>query len=69
MPISRKDFVALCSKAIVHTRKELAVCNQLSGYKRFHHEEKENDYFSKRVRTLLKSTDDDDLHFLQRSSS
>lgn len=63
MSISRKDFVALCSNAIVYTRKELTVCNQVSGYKRFHREVKENKYYFKRVRTLLESTNDNDYMY------
>ena len=42
MPLSREDFVNICTQAIFYTREQLTINNQLSGYKKFHREIKEN---------------------------
>lgn len=63
MLLSRKDFVNLCTQSILYTRNQLTVKNQLSGYKKFHGEIKENDYFSKHVRTPLTNTHKDEYMY------
>lgn len=63
MSLSRKDFVNLCAEAIFYTRKQLTINNQLSGYKKFHKEIKENNYFLKNVRDPLINTREDEYIF------
>ncbi|KTD64317.1 hypothetical protein [Legionella spiritensis] len=41
MLLSRQEFVAICSQAIIKTRKNIDIENQLSGYNKFHREIKE----------------------------
>lgn len=63
MPLSRKDFVNICTQAIVYTRNQIAVKNQLSGYKKFHREIKENNYFSRNVRAPITNTRNDEYMY------
>lgn len=56
MSLARKDFVNICTQAIFYTRNQLTINNQLSGYKKFHREIKENNYFSNNVRDPLINT-------------
>ncbi len=63
MFLSREDFVNLCKEAILTTRKELVVNNQLSGYIAYHREIKEHDYFSTNVRDPLRNTNEDEYQY------
>lgn len=61
MPLlTREQFVVICTQAISKTREKVTIRNQLSGYKKYHQEIKENAYFSQNVRTPLKKTDEDE---------
>lgn len=44
--ITREKFVEICTKAILKTRENISIQNQLSGYKKYH-EEIKNGYFSR----------------------
>ncbi|KTD17486.1 hypothetical protein [Legionella jordanis] len=58
--LTRAEFVQICSEAILETRKKVVIRNQLSGYKKYHKEIKENHYFEKNVRKpILKAKDED----------
>ncbi|KTD36324.1 hypothetical protein Lnau_1308 [Legionella nautarum] len=63
MPLSRKDFVNICTQAISYTRSQLTINNQLSGYKKFHREIKENHYFSRNVRAPIMDTHEDEYMY------
>jgi hypothetical protein len=63
MPLSRKNFVNICTQAILYTRNQLTINNQLSGYKKFHQEIKENNYFSSNVRDPLTNTREDEYMY------
>lgn len=63
MSLSRKDFVNICTQAILFTRNKLTINNQLSGYKKFHQEIKENNYFSQNVRAPLINTHEDEYMY------
>jgi hypothetical protein len=52
MMITRENFVQICTQSILKTRKSIAIINQVSGYKRYHREIKENGYFE-RVRKII----------------
>ncbi|AHE66194.1 hypothetical protein [Legionella oakridgensis] len=57
MPLlSREQFVKLCTEAILYTRNTITINNQISGYKKFHREIKENHYFFANVRASLIDT-------------
>lgn len=58
--LSRENFVNICTQAIVLTRDKITISNQLSGYKKYHQEIKENDYFYKNVREPLENTNKND---------
>ncbi|VEG91118.1 hypothetical protein [Legionella spiritensis] len=53
MLLSRQEFVAICSQAIIKTRKNIDIENQLSGYNKFHREIKENSYLETQVRDAI----------------
>ncbi len=63
MLLARKDFVNICTQAIFYTRNQLTINNQLSGYKKFHREIKENNYFSNNVRDPLINTREDEYMY------
>ncbi len=44
--LSREEFVKICTKAILHTRKKITISNQLDGYKKFHREIRDNHYLA-----------------------
>lgn len=46
MRLSRKQFVKICTDAILDTRNKIAINNQVSGYKKYHRESKEKRYLS-----------------------
>lgn len=52
--IDRAEFVRICTQEIQKARKKITVGNQLSGYKKYHREIKENNYI-KRCRDLISS--------------
>lgn len=58
--ITREQFVTICNESIKKTRKNITIVNQLSGYKKFHKEIRDNNYLEKNVRTLLDKTDKED---------
>ncbi|WP_454782242.1 hypothetical protein [Legionella sp. WA2022007384] len=61
--LSREQFVNICTEAILNTRGKVAIGNQKSGYVKYHCEIKENDYFTKNVRTPLVATKEDDYMY------
>lgn len=63
MHLSREDFVNICTQAIFYTREQLTINNQLSGYKKFHREIKENKYFTNNVRDPLINTREDEYMY------
>jgi hypothetical protein len=56
--ISREQFIEICNTAIEKTRQEIAICNQVSGYKKFHKAIRDEDYL-KKVRAILNKTETD----------
>jgi hypothetical protein len=54
--LTRQQFVDICLNAILKTRKNIAIVNQIGGYQKYHKEIKENNFFDSTVRQLLKST-------------
>lgn len=42
--LTREQFVQICTDAILYTRDTITIANQLSGYKKYHGEIKENWY-------------------------
>lgn len=53
--LTRVEFVKLCNDTIVDTRKKIDVRNQVSGYKKYHKEIKENQYFKKSRKIIQKN--------------
>src|SRR3990167_634914 len=49
--LTRNQFVKLCTDAIKKTKRNICADNQLSGYKRFHRETRDNHYIE-RFRTI-----------------
>lgn len=45
--IDRKTFVKICTESIFETRTDIAIANQVSGYKKFHKELRDNRYLKK----------------------
>ncbi|WP_392538210.1 hypothetical protein [Legionella sp. 227] len=56
--LSRAEFVAICTQAILDTRKKITISNQKGGYIKYHREIKENSYFAKNVRAPLNETEE-----------
>lgn len=54
--LSRAQFVQLCTQAILDTREQVSICNQFSGYQKYHREIKENGYFEANVREPIMNT-------------
>ncbi len=54
--LSRAQFVAICTQAILNTKATVVAENQLSGYKKYHAETKENKYLDSLVRPRALST-------------
>ncbi|QMT61586.1 hypothetical protein [Legionella sp. PC997] len=61
--LSREEFVNICTEAILETRRKITICNQKSGYIKYHREIKENNYFTKNVREPLTSTQEDEYMY------
>lgn len=58
--LSRERFVAICNDAIFCTREKIDIANQLSGYKKYHREIKDNNYFFFQVRNHFKEISADE---------
>lgn len=63
MPLlSREQFVGICTQAILDTRAKIEINNQISGYKKYHQENKENQYFTNVRKRILNTSHDDYMY-------
>ena len=58
--IDRRTFISICFDAIKATREHIIIGNQISGYKKCHHEIRDNDFLHLNVLKNLNKVGVDD---------
>jgi len=64
--LSRQDFVAICTAAIMDTRKKVVIQNQISGYKTYHAAVRDRKYLKRILRPAIRAGKNNNRPFMYR---